>query len=82
MTSRASLADVAREAGVHASTASRALNPETRSVVSEETVARVRAAAERLGYRPNHLARGLRTDKTFTVGIVVPDLENPVRLML
>lgn len=78
MTSRISLGDVAREAGVHTSTASRALNPDTRSVVSDDTVARVLAAAERLGYRPNHLARGLRTDRTFTVGIVVPDLENPL----
>ena len=75
---RTSLADVANEAGVHPSTASRALNPETRAVVSRDTVARVLAAAQRLGYRPNHLARGLRTDKTFTVGIVVPDLENPL----
>lgn len=78
MTSRVSLADVAREAGVHVSTASRALNPETRGVVNVDTVAKVLAAAERLGYRPNHLARGLRTHKTFTIGIVVPDLENPL----
>jgi LacI family transcriptional regulator len=41
-------------------------------------VDRVLEAAERLGYRPNQLARGLRTDKTLTVGIVVPDLENPL----
>jgi LacI family transcriptional regulator len=78
MTSRVNLADVAREAGVHASTASRALNPETRSVVSAQTVERVIAAAERLGYRPNPLARGLRTARTFTVGMLVPDLENPL----
>jgi LacI family transcriptional regulator len=75
---RTNLADVAREAGVHTSTASRALNPATRSVVSARTVERVQAAAERLGYRPNSLARGLRTARTFTVGIIVPDLENPL----
>ncbi len=78
MTVRVNLTDVAREAGVHTSTASRALNPATRSVVSEETVARVLAAADRLGYRPNQLARGLRTDRSYTAGIVVPDLENPM----
>lgn len=78
MTSRVSLADVAKEAGVHVSTASRALNPQTRSVVNDDTVAKVQAAAQRLGYRPNHLARGLRTQRTFTIGIVVPDLENPL----
>ncbi len=75
---RVNLADVAKAAGVHVSTASRALNPATRSVVSDATVAKVVEAAEQLGYRPNPLARGLRTDRTFTVGIVVPDLENPL----
>jgi len=75
---RPTLIDVAKAADVHASTASRALNPETRGVVSDTTVARVLAAAEELGYRPHLLARGLRTAKTMTVGIVVPDLENPL----
>jgi LacI family transcriptional regulator len=75
---RPTLIDVAKAADVHASTASRALNPQTRGVVSDATVARVLAAAKELGYRPHPLARGLRTDTTLTVGIVVPDLENPL----
>ena len=58
------LKDVAREAGVHISTASRALNEETRSGLSAETADRVVAAAERLGYQPHPLARGLRTNRT------------------
>lgn len=78
MSSRITLSDVAQEAGVHPSTASRALNESTRSVVSHETVDRVLAAAERLGYRPNPLARGLRTNRTMTVGFVIPDVENPL----
>ena len=72
------LLHVAAEAGVHVSTASRALNPETRSIVNDNTARRVIAAAKRLGYRPHPLARGLRTNRTFTVGITVPDLLNPV----
>ena len=72
------LREVAGEAGVHVSTASRALNPETRSIVNDKTAKRVLAAAERLGYRPHPLARGLRTNRTLTVGISVPDLLNPV----
>lgn len=72
------LREVASEAGVHVSTASRALNPETRSIVNDETAKRVLAAAELLGYRPHPLARGLRTNRTLTVGITVPDLLNPV----
>jgi LacI family transcriptional regulator len=50
------LKDVARLARVHPATASRALNPETRLLVSEETARRVLAAAADLGYRPNTVA--------------------------
>lgn len=74
----ATLRDVAREAGVHPSTASRALNGATRGQVSGATAARVTAAAERLGYRPNALAQGLRSARTGTVGLVLPDLTNPL----
>ena len=56
---RATLKDVARVAGVHPGTASRALNVETRDLVNEDTARRVLSAAERLGYRPNPIARGL-----------------------
>ena len=63
---------------MHVSTASRALNPGTRSVVNDETAIRVLEVAERLGYRPHPLARGLRTNRTLTIGMVVPDLMNPL----
>lgn len=62
MTRRITLKDVAREAGVHVSTASRALNPTTSAVVNLDTLSRVRDAARRLDYRPHPLARGLRTN--------------------
>ncbi|MGH8914558.1 MAG: LacI family DNA-binding transcriptional regulator [Acidimicrobiia bacterium] len=78
MSERTTLKDVAREAGVHVSTASRALNPRTASVVNSETVERVAAIARRLGYRPHPLARGLRTNRTMSVGMVIPDVENPL----
>ncbi|HEY5685075.1 MAG TPA: LacI family DNA-binding transcriptional regulator [Acidimicrobiia bacterium] len=78
MSDRVTLRDVAREAGVHTSTASRALNAQTRSVVNPQTVDRVLRVARRLGYSPNPLARGLRTNRTLTVGIVIPDIENPL----
>jgi LacI family transcriptional regulator len=75
---RATLRDVARIAGVHPGTVSRALNPATEALVRDETVARVRQVAEDLGYRPNPLARGLKTNRTFTVGVIVPDIQNPL----
>lgn len=70
--------DVARVAGVHPGTVSRALNEETRSLVNEATARRVLQAAERLGYRPNPIARGLKTNRSHTIGVLVPDLMNPL----
>jgi LacI family transcriptional regulator len=78
VSTRTTLKDVAREAGVHISTASRALNPSTASVVNPETVERVADAARKLGYRPHPLARGLRTNRTMSVGVIIPDVENPL----
>ena len=72
------LIDVAQAADVHPSTASRALNVRTREKVSATTVARVLEAARRLGYQPNSLARGLKMSRTFTIGMLVPDLTNPL----
>jgi LacI family transcriptional regulator len=72
------LRDVATRAGVHPATASRALNPETRILVSEDTAQRVMEAAEALGYSPNPVARSLRTRRSHTVGVLIPDLNNPL----
>jgi LacI family transcriptional regulator len=72
------LKDVAARAGVHPATASRALSPETILLVSEDTARRVRDAAEALGYRPNPVARSLRTRRSHTVGVLIPDLNNPL----
>ena len=67
--------DVADHAGVSIATVSRALTGRRR--VDPEIVARVTAAAEELGYRPNALARGLRRQSTGTIGMVVPGIANP-----
>ncbi len=74
----ATLRDVASAAEVHPATASRALNPGTRLLVSEETARRVIEVAERLGYRPNPVARSLRTRRSNTIGVLIPDLNNPL----
>ena len=71
------MSDVARQAGVDVSTVSRALNTRTAGMLRDETVERVLSAAQQLGYQPNVLARGLRTQKSHTVGMVIPDLTNP-----
>ena len=72
------LRDVARVAGVHPATVSRALNEETRALVNEETARRVLKAAEELGYQPNPIARGLKTNRSYTIGVLIPDLTNPL----
>ena len=72
------LRDVARVAGVHPATVSRALNEETRSLVNQETAQRVLRAAQELGYRPNPIARGLKTNRSYTIGVLIPDLTNPL----
>ena len=72
------LRDVAGAAGVHPATASRALNPATRGLVNADTARRVIKVAETMGYRPNPIARGLKTAKSGTVGLVIPDLTNPL----
>ena len=69
------IADVARTAGVSASTASRAFNHPQR--LRAETVARVKAAAEDLGFRHNRHAKALSTGRSSALGLIVPDLSNP-----
>jgi LacI family transcriptional regulator, galactose operon repressor len=67
--------DVARQAGVSASTVSRALSGSRR--VRPELVRRVSEAAKTLGYRHNAVARALRTHRSNTIGMVVPQISNP-----
>jgi LacI family transcriptional regulator len=71
----ATLKDVAEAAGVSIATVSHVLNRS--KAISPEVREQVLEAATRLGYRPNRSARTLRTGKSFTIALVVPDLANP-----
>ena len=75
---RATLKDVAEAVGVHVSTASRALHPKTRHLITDELAERILAAARTLEYRPNSIAYSLRTRRSMTVGVLVPDITNPI----
>lgn len=68
--------DVAELAGVSPAVVSYVLNGGPRRV-APATRARVVAAIEQLGYRPNGIARSLRVNRTMTLGLVVPDMSNP-----
>lgn len=72
----ANLRDVARRAGVDPSTASRVLRGDPSQQVRPETRERILDAARELAYRPNALARGLRTRRTDTIGLIIPTLDN------
>lgn len=78
MRKRPTIKDIARETGVHASTVSRALDLDSqkRNLLSAEVIERIRETAERLGYRPNRQAVGLRTSRTWSVGVMIPDITN------
>src|SRR5262245_34371758 len=70
--------DIARVSGVSQSTVSRVLNDAVTTVpIAAITRERVLEVADRLGYRPNPLARGLRGAKTMLIGIIVREIADP-----
>ena len=71
-----SIKQIAADIGVSAATVSNALTGKGR--VSEEMAQRIRARAEALGYRPNVTARALKSGQTGILGLVMPDLTNPL----
>jgi LacI family transcriptional regulator len=75
---RPTLNDLAIATGVHVSTVSRVMNPQTRQMVGPEVAQRILAEAERVGYRPNKSASTLATRKSNIIGVVLPDITNAV----
>src|SRR5262245_60365112 len=74
---RTTLKDVARAVGVNVSTVSRALDPGAAHPVSGPLREKIRKASRRLNYLPNAAASSLRTLRTRTVGVIVPDITDP-----
>ena len=77
MRRKVTLRDVAQRAGVHVSTASRALDTASASRIGTATAERVRSAAAELGYSRDLLASSLKRGKTKSVGVVIANLDNP-----
>ena len=75
MAVRVTIKDVAKQANVAISTASRVIN--NSGYVSEDTRQRVEEAIKRLGYVPNSIARSLKWKQTFSIGLIVSDIGNP-----
>lgn len=75
---RTTLKDVAEAVGVHVSTVSRALNPDTRHFIRPEVSRKIQEVSAELNYRPNAAAYSLRTNRTRIIGVLIPDITNPV----
>lgn len=75
MNQRVTIRDVAREAGVSHQTVSRVINNHAK--ISPATRQRVEAAIRKLNFRPSRTARNLATQRTMTVGLLVPTIANP-----
>ncbi|MDF3887362.1 LacI family DNA-binding transcriptional regulator [Cupriavidus basilensis] len=75
---RITLKDLAAKADVHYSTVSRVMNAATRHLVADEVAERILRMADELGFRPNRIAAGLRTKRSGLIGVVLPDIANPV----
>ena len=75
---RSTIADVAALASVDRSVVSRLINDDPKLSIRDSTRQRVLDAIEMLGYRPNAAARSLRTARTRTLGLFMPDFVNPV----
>lgn len=69
---------IADRAGVHVSTVSRALKRDPQEEGRSKSVARIHRIAQELGYRPNLVAAGLRTNRSYTIGVVMPRLTDVV----
>ncbi|MBQ3710812.1 MAG: LacI family DNA-binding transcriptional regulator [Bacteroidales bacterium] len=80
---KASLKDVASYVGVSTSLVSFVLNGKGRlHRVSEETIAKIKKAAEKLNYQPNSFAKSLREGKSRVIGVVLSDISNPFFSMI
>ncbi|WP_282943169.1 LacI family DNA-binding transcriptional regulator [Paenibacillus sp. RC67] len=71
----ANIKDVAKHLGVSVSTVSRAIN--NHPDVSQETKLHILEAIKTLNYRPNAIAKGLIQKKTFTIGLMIPEISDP-----
>jgi LacI family transcriptional regulator len=77
MGKKPSLKDIANEVGVSTALVSYVLNNLKEGRISKEIAQKIREAATRLNYRPNQIAKSLKTNKTFTIGLIVADIANP-----
>jgi len=75
---KSTIASISETTGFSRSTVSRVLNGKASSCrISKETIEKIQAEAQRSNYAPSLIARSLRTNKTNTIGLIVPSIDNP-----
>jgi len=75
---KVSLKDIATEAGVSTALVSYVLtNKEKEARIGKEMAEKIREIARKLNYQPNHIARSLKTGRSYTIGLIVADISNP-----
>jgi LacI family transcriptional regulator len=77
MKKRVALKDVANRVGVSTTLVSYVLNNRMGNRINPETAEKIRRAAEEMNYRPNQIAKSLKSNKTQTIGLIVADIANP-----
>ncbi len=75
---RTTLKDVAKAVGVHVSTVSRALDARTRHMITADVAERIIQVSRELNYAPNAAAYSLRTNRSRLIGVIIPDITNPI----
>jgi LacI family transcriptional regulator len=77
MMKKISLKDIANQVGVSTALVSYVLNNQKEGRINKDVAQRIKETAKRLNYRTNQVAKSLKTNKTFTIGLIVADISNP-----
>lgn len=77
MKKKVSLKDIANKVGVSTALVSYVLNNQKEGRIGKEISAKIRSTALRMNYRPNQIAKSLKTNKTLTIGLIVANISNP-----
>src|SRR5829696_1332820 len=77
MEKRVSLKDIAQKVGVSTALVSYVLNNKKEGRINKDVAQKIKDVAQKLNYRPNQIAKSLKTNKTFTIGLIVADIANP-----
>ncbi|HEV7622436.1 MAG TPA: LacI family DNA-binding transcriptional regulator, partial [Flavisolibacter sp.] len=77
MRTKVSLKDIAQKVGVSTALVSYVLNNQKVDRINKQLAQKIKETAIELNYRTNHIARSLKTNKTFTIGLIVSNISNP-----